>query len=599
MTYAPKTWLDGSSGGTPITAADLNRIEQGVASASAGTPGPANSLAVGSVAAGPSASATITGTAPSQTLNLVLPQGPTGNGLQLKGQVATYSALPASAADGDTWLVASTGLTYTRTGGAWPPQANGAALQGPAGTTDFNGLTNVPTAFPPTNVITPATQTALNAKANTTSGAYKLLGTDGSGAQTTYPIDGSAPTPGTVPLRDGSGNIPGLHFQTLLSTRMLNLHPVGFYPGADLNGAVQVNNNNSMLPNIAYCNDATKVRWSGGTPTLVTAGSPASGAYNLITGCTSQPRANYRVETITDGQNVNVHFANGISANNDVTVFVDGLRLGLGTNTAGLPPDRGVWAAASSYGQITIQFTQALPRRIEVSCSRDMAFIGFSGSGRFAATNGAGRFRCAIVGDSYVSGLATAADGTNYAKGLASVFGALTGWDVFQLAAAGSGYVTQSSSDATSPYASSQRVSALNAVGALDLIVFFGTANDTGQTQAALNTATNTAWTAARTAYPNATIVVVGVESGVNSSYNTVAGYLSAAANAAVSAGTVDAFLDPRADGLFTGSGKNGAPAGDGTQDVLLSSDGLHPTQAGHATYAAWLIRRLGAVRTH
>lgn len=31
MAFVPKTWADGSAGGTPITAAELNRIESGVA----------------------------------------------------------------------------------------------------------------------------------------------------------------------------------------------------------------------------------------------------------------------------------------------------------------------------------------------------------------------------------------------------------------------------------------------------------------------------------------------------------------------------------------------------------------------------------------
>ncbi|WP_411815575.1 hypothetical protein [Gordonia sp. SND2] len=31
MAFVPKTWADGSAGGTPITAAELNRIEAGVA----------------------------------------------------------------------------------------------------------------------------------------------------------------------------------------------------------------------------------------------------------------------------------------------------------------------------------------------------------------------------------------------------------------------------------------------------------------------------------------------------------------------------------------------------------------------------------------
>lgn len=34
MAFEPKTWADGEDGGTPITAAELNRIEQGVEAAS-------------------------------------------------------------------------------------------------------------------------------------------------------------------------------------------------------------------------------------------------------------------------------------------------------------------------------------------------------------------------------------------------------------------------------------------------------------------------------------------------------------------------------------------------------------------------------------
>ena len=40
MAYTPKTWADGEAGGTPITAAELNRIEQGIDDAHAATGGP-------------------------------------------------------------------------------------------------------------------------------------------------------------------------------------------------------------------------------------------------------------------------------------------------------------------------------------------------------------------------------------------------------------------------------------------------------------------------------------------------------------------------------------------------------------------------------
>jgi hypothetical protein len=48
------------------------------AAGGAGPAGPANTLSIGTVEAGEEAAATITGTAPSQTLNLVLPQGEPG-----------------------------------------------------------------------------------------------------------------------------------------------------------------------------------------------------------------------------------------------------------------------------------------------------------------------------------------------------------------------------------------------------------------------------------------------------------------------------------------------------------------------------------------
>lgn len=75
----------------------------------AGPPGPANSLSIGTVVSGATASATITGTAPSQTLNLVLPKGDNAptysatNGIQLNGTVFSpvYGNTVGTIAQGD------------------------------------------------------------------------------------------------------------------------------------------------------------------------------------------------------------------------------------------------------------------------------------------------------------------------------------------------------------------------------------------------------------------------------------------------------------------------------------------------------------------
>lgn len=70
----------GATGATGAAGADGADGADGIdgATGATGPAGPANTLSVGTVTGGATASATITGTAPNQTLNLVLPQGATG-----------------------------------------------------------------------------------------------------------------------------------------------------------------------------------------------------------------------------------------------------------------------------------------------------------------------------------------------------------------------------------------------------------------------------------------------------------------------------------------------------------------------------------------
>ena len=124
---------------------------QGPAGAS-GAAGPANTLSIGTVTSGATASATLTGTAPAQTLSLVLPkgdkgdagaQGPAGAGiatLTTKGDTlyrgdTTGERLPIGAA-GQVLKVSSGGLPE------W-----GAA---PSGVSSWNDLADKPSAFTPT-----------------------------------------------------------------------------------------------------------------------------------------------------------------------------------------------------------------------------------------------------------------------------------------------------------------------------------------------------------------------------------------------------------------------------------------------------------------
>ena len=97
-----------------------------------GATGPANSLSVGTVttgAAGSNASATITGTAPTQTLSLTIPRGDTGANIELQ---ATSTYIQWRPVGGSTWtnLVALTAITG-------PQGSTGAA--GANGTNGTNG----------------------------------------------------------------------------------------------------------------------------------------------------------------------------------------------------------------------------------------------------------------------------------------------------------------------------------------------------------------------------------------------------------------------------------------------------------------------------
>ena len=122
------------------TASTVDVVEVGVLGPQGvtGDTGPANTLTIGTVSGGTSASATITGTAPNQTLNLVLPKGDTGE----QGPQGERGLTGATGATGDTGPKGDTGEKGDKgdtglTGATGPAGATGA--KGDKGDTGAEG----------------------------------------------------------------------------------------------------------------------------------------------------------------------------------------------------------------------------------------------------------------------------------------------------------------------------------------------------------------------------------------------------------------------------------------------------------------------------
>ncbi|MCM6777281.1 hypothetical protein NDR87_27720 [Nocardia sp. CDC159] len=77
--------------------------------------------------------------------------GPRGEGLRIDGLVDTYDKLPPDPSEGAQYVVRADGLLYVfhAAAGGWTPNGRGAVIRGPAGTTDWAGITGKPATFAP------------------------------------------------------------------------------------------------------------------------------------------------------------------------------------------------------------------------------------------------------------------------------------------------------------------------------------------------------------------------------------------------------------------------------------------------------------------
>lgn len=178
--------------------------------------------------------------------------------------------------------------------------------------------------------------------------------------------------------------------------------------------------------------------------------------------------------------------------------------------------------------------------------------------------------RIDVLGDSYVAG------SDEGGKGLSN-WTSLTGTRFYEdgnpvelnpVAQPGSGYITRGATGLVFGEAANQFLSP-----EADVVLVFGSRNDGRQSDAAMYEAARSLYMDLQTLAPKAEIIVVGpvwVDANVPSSIS--------ANNQAMARAAADAkvrYVDALAEGWFAGS-----------DSTLIGTDGVHPTNAGHAYLA-------------
>ncbi len=200
--------------------------------------------------------------------------------------------------------------------------------------------------------------------------------------------------------------------------------------------------------------------------------------------------------------------------------------------------------------------------------------------------------RLAVVGDSYVYGNGATTPLTGFAPTLADLLGMC---DFRNNGVGGTGLLATASS---TQLTIRQRISDLVAAAPLDLVVVHVGHNDTASSGAALQAeavAYHTAFRAEST-LANTPLIFAGVNGGNSSQAATQA--VETAIAAAVTAVnhhlTFFVANENAPDGAdIVGTGAVGATTGVGNADVYISTDTVHPNDAGHAVIARTLADRI------
>lgn len=322
----------------------------------------------------------------------------------------------------------------------------------------------------------------------------------------------------------------------------------------------------------------TAFRTSGGTPTIFSTNFWTFPVVNVVSGSGNlggtANAVGYAVEFMADADRVQIQVLRGTSTLG-IMVEVDGQRM------TSVPLS---WTATGSTMYILADFGVRAIRKFRVEGDQYGGFRGVNVRPTCTVWKPPGppEITVAVVGDS----VAAQTGATRPNGGFVSSIGKLLGWnDIRAVALSGSGYVLAGASGCV--FGHSSRVADTVACNP-QVVIIPGSTNDLGQS--GVSAAALAAWQAYRTALPNTPIVIGGIFPG--------AGGPSAALLAleTLLKTTFDTWADPNsywvpistdpAGPWISGTGKVGSTNASGNSDIYVSSDGVHPSQAGHDFYA-------------
>lgn len=313
------------------------------------------------------------------------------------------------------------------------------------------------------------------------------------------------------------------------------------------------------------------VTFLGGMPVLAVA-LGTNYYQNNANGQTGSGASSWAWEFDYYGADLALYFRNAISAGSYFWVWVNG-------QPATAAPVASTASAANNAYWYRLTWAAAAQRRVRIYVAgADYGGVAVQPTDSISAT-GKPNYSILVLGDSYTDGTGATNQLTSYPVTL----GRMLDVELFQCGIGGTGYVQPGSGV---PYGDATRI---NPIGTLrpDEVWFVGSINDSTYTSTQVSTNAVAAWNAVKAASPNSIIRVCGVQANSGSMSAANIANNNALKAAAQAAGY--SWFDPIGEGWITGSGHVGATAGNGNADIMVWTDGVHPSQAGHD----YMARRL------